>query len=56
MTNGKSKLKKYVNSIGPRDGHGKGNLRNISALSDREMDNDKSKLKKYFSSIGPGDE
>jgi len=31
------------------------NSRNISALSDREMDNDKSKLKKYFSSIGPGD-
>ena len=31
------------------------NSRNISAISDREMDNGKSKLKKYFGSIGPGD-
>ena len=31
------------------------NSRNISALSDQQMDNGKSKVKKYFSYIGPGD-
>jgi len=31
------------------------NSRNITAISDREMDFGKSKLNTYFSYIGPGD-
>jgi hypothetical protein len=31
------------------------NSRNISAMSDLQMDNGQSELQKYFSYVGPGD-